>query len=85
MLTLTDSGCSYHPPQEHRFTDQTAVLVSRLVANLPENGGFHTYICEYGQTHCLILYYLEALPPKPAAGDLSGGGEPPKPGGPLSP
>jgi hypothetical protein len=55
MLKLMDSGCVQHPPQPIRLTGQTAALVDCLVLNLPRTEAGHTYICEYGHTHCLRL------------------------------
>ena len=78
MLTLSDSGCAQHRPRQLLLTGLTATLVGRLISNLPPYGDSHTYICEHGQTHCIMLH-----PWKAAASATSPGygyGEHPTPG-----
>ena len=55
MLKLTDSGCAQHPPRHFTLTGLAAALVGRLTLNLPPTEAGHTYICEHGHTHCLML------------------------------
>ena len=55
MLNLPDSGCARHQPRRMTLTGLAAALVSRLIFNLPPADAGHTYICEYGHTHCLTL------------------------------
>jgi hypothetical protein len=55
MLELADSGCPQHHPQAIRLTGPAAALMGRLILNLPPTEAGHTYICEYGHTHCLTL------------------------------
>jgi hypothetical protein len=59
MLKLIDSGCTQHCPQQITLTGPTAVLVARLILNLPMADGRHTYICEEGHTHRLTLHQPE--------------------------
>jgi len=54
MVTFTDSGCHKHQPCRITFSDVSALIVERLIANLPMNGGEFTYICEHGHTHLVI-------------------------------
>jgi hypothetical protein len=55
MVELSDSGCGQHPPRNFQLSDSIAQLVCQLVANLPAKGGWATFICEYGHTHCLKI------------------------------
>jgi hypothetical protein len=55
MLKLTDSGCAKHHARPITLMGQAAALVGRLIVNLPPAAAGHTYICEYGHTHCLTL------------------------------
>jgi hypothetical protein len=55
MLSITDCGCDYHHPRKFSLTGLIAALMDRLVCNLPVSDQGYTYICEHGQTHCLIL------------------------------
>lgn len=55
MLKLTDSGCAQHCPQQITLTGTAAVLVARLILNLPFTDAAPTYICEHGHTHRLML------------------------------
>jgi hypothetical protein len=59
MLKLTDSGCGQHPPRQITLTGAAAVLVARLILNLPPTDAGHTYICEHGHTHRLMLHQRE--------------------------
>jgi hypothetical protein len=36
-----------------------AELVGHLIVNLPQTNADHSYICEHGHTHCLMLKRLE--------------------------
>lgn len=55
MLKLTDSGCAEHHPRPITLKGLAAVLVSRLILNLPPTKAGHSYICEHGHTHYLTL------------------------------
>jgi hypothetical protein len=55
MLKLIDSGCVEHQARHIAFTGVTAVLVTRLILNLPLTNGAHHYICEQGHTHYLTV------------------------------
>ena len=55
MLSITDCGCDYHHPRNFALTGLIAALIGRLARNLPLSDKGYTYICEHGQTHCLIL------------------------------
>jgi hypothetical protein len=55
MLKLTDSGCGQHRPQQITLTGLAAVLVSRLIFNLPLYNDGHSYICGHGHTHYVTL------------------------------
>jgi hypothetical protein len=77
MLKLTDSGCAQHCPQQITLTGPAAVLVARLILNLPPTDGGPTYICEHGHTHRLTLHQPEekVTPSLPGRG-LAGGTAP---------
>ncbi len=55
MLSITDCGCDYHHPRKFSPTGLIAALIDRLVRNLPLSDQGYTYICEHGQTHCIML------------------------------
>ncbi len=59
MLKLTDSGCAQHSPQQISLAGAGAVLVARLILNLPPTADGPTYICEHGHTHRLTLHQRE--------------------------
>ena len=59
MLKLTDSGCAEHQARPITLTGLAAVLVGRLILNLPPTAAGHSYICEHGHTHCLTLQACE--------------------------
>jgi hypothetical protein len=78
MLTLIDFGCGQHPRCQLTLTGSMAALVSNLVINLPLKGDYHTYICEYGHTHCLLLYpHEDDMAIGSTAGKLAKGRVPP--------
>ncbi len=54
MVTITDSGCHKHQPCQITFSGIGALMVERLIANLPMNRGEFTYICKHGHTHHVI-------------------------------
>jgi hypothetical protein len=51
MLTITDFGCDRHHLRQVTFSGVEAELITDVLYNLTNDGGFHTYICEYGHTH----------------------------------
>jgi hypothetical protein len=68
MLKLTDSGCREHQVRQIALAGAAAALVGQLIVNLPLTDGGHTYICEHGHTHCLMLQprgkKVSSSPPK---------------------
>ncbi len=55
MLTLTDFGCSLHLERQLKYSGPEAEAVANIVANLPSEGACHTYICDEGHTHRLLV------------------------------
>ena len=54
MLTVTDCGCFEHKSCQVTFTGNMALMMTRLINNLPMCGKYYTCICEYGHTHRVI-------------------------------
>ena len=54
MLTVTDCGCCEHKSCQVTFTGNKALIMARLITNLPMCGKYYTFICEYGHTHRVI-------------------------------
>jgi len=77
MLKLTDSGCSRHCPQQVTLTGAAAVLVARLILNLPPADDGPTYICEHGHTHRLTLQPREEKMASNLSGAILAGGTAP--------
>jgi hypothetical protein len=59
MLKLTDLGCNEHQRRQIRLSGLEAKLMADLIYNLPHEGDFHTFICEYGHTHRLSFQVKE--------------------------
>lgn len=53
MLKLIDSGCPEHELLQFDLQGLTTLVFMGVVSNLPQDGNYHTYICEYGKTHRL--------------------------------
>jgi hypothetical protein len=53
MLRLVDSGCPKHELVYFNLQGLTTLVVMGIVSNLPQDGNYHTYICEHGKTHRL--------------------------------
>jgi hypothetical protein len=53
MLRLVDSGCPQHELVNFKLHGLTTLVVMGIVANLPQDGNYHTYVCEHGRTHRL--------------------------------
>jgi hypothetical protein len=78
MPTLIDSGCGKHPRWQLTLTGSVAALVSSLITNLPLKGAYHTYICEHGHTHYLLLHpHQDDITTGPSARGLGEGRVPP--------
>jgi len=54
MLTVTDCGCGEHKSYQVTFNANMALMMTRLITNLPMCGKYYTFICEYGHTHRVI-------------------------------
>jgi len=54
MLTVTDCGCCEHKLYQVTFTGNKALMMTRLITNLPMCREYYTFICEYGHTHRVI-------------------------------
>ena len=77
MLKLTDSGCAQHCPLQTTLTGVAAVLVARLILNLPPTVAGPTYICERGNTHRLMLHHREEKSASTSPRPGLAGGRPP--------
>ena len=77
MLTLTDSGCTQHFPQQINLTGAAAALLTRLILNLHFTDGGPTYICEHGHTHRLTLQPREEKAASNLPGPILAGGTAP--------
>jgi hypothetical protein len=53
MLRLVDSGCQQHELVNFKLHGLTTLVVMGIVSNLPQDGNYHTYVCEHGRTHRL--------------------------------
>jgi hypothetical protein len=58
MLELTDHGCNKHILLKLKLMGVEAERVKNIVFNLPREGDFHTYICEYGHTHRISFQFI---------------------------
>jgi hypothetical protein len=56
MLKLTDLGCNEHNRRQLTLSGIEAELMKGILYNLPQEGDFHTFICEQGHTHRLSFY-----------------------------
>ena len=54
MVTVSDSGCHKHQTCQITFSGASALMVERIIANLPINSGQFTYVCEHGHTHIVL-------------------------------
>jgi len=53
MLTITDFGCERHNRRQATLGGVEAAIMADVLYNLNNDGDFHTYICECGNTHCI--------------------------------
>ncbi|MFZ5449251.1 MAG: hypothetical protein ACOZFS_11505 [Thermodesulfobacteriota bacterium] len=53
MLKFIDSGCQKHDLLQFNLQGLTTLVIMGVVANLPQDGSYHTYTCEHGKTHRL--------------------------------
>ena len=51
MLTITDLGCNRHNRRQFSLDGVQAEIMGDILYNLPNDGDFHTFICEHGHTH----------------------------------
>ena len=68
MLTITDLGCNRHNQRQFTLGGVEAEIMGDILYNLPNDGDFHTFICEHGHTHRISfniqlekLYKLSAM------------------------
>lgn len=57
MLKLVDSGCPKHELIQVALQGVTTLVMMGVVSNLPQDGNYHTYICEHGKTHRLSFQF----------------------------
>lgn len=55
MLMVTDFGCDLHLPRRLKYFGPEAQVMREVIANLPADGDNHTYICEHGHSHRLLV------------------------------
>jgi hypothetical protein len=70
MITVTDFGCGLHPVRELKYSGLEAKVMGDVVANLPSEGHCHTYICDQGHSHRLMV--IMQVPYGLAAEELRG-------------
>ncbi len=65
MLKLTDIGCHRHHRRQVTFRGMEAEIMKDVIASLPREGDYHTFICEHGHTHRLsFIVSMENFYPK---------------------
>ena len=55
MLLINDFGCDLHQLRRVRYFGVEAQVMRDIIANLPADGDGHTYICEHGHSHRLMV------------------------------
>lgn len=55
MLIITDFGCDLHLRRKLKYFGSESLVLENVLANLPSEGDCHTYICEHGHTHRLLV------------------------------
>ncbi len=51
MITVTDFGCDRHNRRQVTLDGVEAEIMGDILYNLHNDGHFHTFICECGNTH----------------------------------
>ncbi len=51
MITVTDFGCNRHNQRQVTLNGVEAEIMGDILYNLHNDGHFHTFICECGNTH----------------------------------
>ena len=51
MLKIIDPGCNKHNQRQFTLDGVAAEIMGDILYNLPNDGDFHTFICEHGHTH----------------------------------
>lgn len=51
MIMVTDFGCCQHRERHLKYFGPEALVMENVIANLPAEGGCHTYICQHGFSH----------------------------------
>ncbi len=51
MLMVTDFGCNLHLLRQLKYDGIEAKVMANVLANLPSEGNYHTYICDQGHSH----------------------------------
>ena len=51
MITVTDFGCDSHNRRQITLGGVEAEMMGDILYNLHNDGQFHTFICECGNTH----------------------------------
>lgn len=55
MLVVTDFGCDLHRLRRLKYLGSEAQVMREVIANLPADSYNHTYICEHGRSHRLMV------------------------------
>ena len=68
MLKIIDLGCNKHNRRQFSLEGVGAEIMGDILSNLPKDRDSHTFVCEYGHTHCISfniqvekLYRLSAM------------------------
>jgi hypothetical protein len=51
MLKIIDPGCNKHNRRQFTLDGVAAEIMGDILYNLPNDGDFHTFVCEHGHTH----------------------------------
>jgi len=51
MVAITDLGCKRHNRRQFTLGGDEAEIMRAILYKLPDDGDFHTFICEYDHTH----------------------------------
>jgi hypothetical protein len=55
MMIVNDLGCVRHQVRQLRLFGPEAQVMHDLIANLPGDKEYHTYICSHGHSHRLVV------------------------------
>jgi hypothetical protein len=59
MLKIIDLGCNKHNRRQFSLEGVGAEIMGDILSNLPKDRDSHTFVCEYGHTHCISFNIQE--------------------------